>query len=567
MKTYLALTLGPIHKTILRQRKTRAVFAASYLFSYTMRKIMEKLLASEIKSEQILMSSPKYLKKDDFQTPGCGLYTDRLIMIGEGANDFDKLTAACESVLEHLADKLEGDKAQFTKGKTLPYLKQYLQLYCLRIELAEGKETINEINQALDSLELQSNFPYGADEDYLQEFFSRVGGHFLLRDAFGNHHKKQQFDSLEEIATRELGRLLDNQGRKEDAEKFRDLLDTYDRVNEQEQEQTLFEQIAPMFPQELQPYHRYVAVVMADADSLGKYVGNLNADAGKLLDVSNQLMELGKAAKDTIEAYGGASVYIGGDDLLFFAPVVSLNSKKKGVDGMPKKENIFDLLTAIDEQFYQQFEPAAGSPTLSYGVCLFYYKFPLNEALEMAGDLLYTAKNKKYHPHKNAIAFRLLKHSGQFFEAGIDKVRPIRQADGTLAMTNTTSVHYLFQQLLQQQITGDNFLNSLAHGMSFFQDLLGDLIIKNQQENIAGVQHLFDNTFNESIHHQNRSFINAVVNYIVAVFEEVHANYFEETNDKTPFVTKNKKAIATIHATLRYINFVKEKTNAYALQA
>ena len=43
MKTYLALTIGPIYKTIQRARKTRELWAASFLLSQFMKKLLEGL--------------------------------------------------------------------------------------------------------------------------------------------------------------------------------------------------------------------------------------------------------------------------------------------------------------------------------------------------------------------------------------------------------------------------------------------------------------------------------------------------------------------------------------------
>ena len=104
-------------------------------------------------------------------------------------------------------------------------------------------------------------------------------------------------------------------------------------------------------------------------------------------------------------------MYVGGDDLLFFAPVAY---HKNGT-----LKTIFDLLADIDRLFASVMTPLAtahevATPTLSYGVSINYYKFPLNEMRDEAYRLLmYKAKNKAIHPAKNCIEFILRKHSGQ----------------------------------------------------------------------------------------------------------------------------------------------------------
>jgi CRISPR-associated protein Cmr2 len=93
---------------------------------------------------------------------------------------------------------------------------------------------------------------------------------------------------------------------------------------------------------------------------------------------------------------------------VFFAPVRS------------DKGTIFELIQAINKEFRDEekysFEP---QPSLSFGLTISYYKYPLFEARSLSYDQLFD-RAKKFKradgKKKDAIAFRLLKHSGSYFE-------------------------------------------------------------------------------------------------------------------------------------------------------
>ena len=42
MKKYIALTIGPIYKTLANAKKPKELFSSSYIFSYIMREIISK---------------------------------------------------------------------------------------------------------------------------------------------------------------------------------------------------------------------------------------------------------------------------------------------------------------------------------------------------------------------------------------------------------------------------------------------------------------------------------------------------------------------------------------------
>ena len=94
---------------------------------------------------------------------------------------------------------------------------------------------------------------------------------------------------------------------------------------------------------------------------------------------------------------------------MFFAPVLTHES------------DIFHLLNCIDVLFREKviehpdLKDVIGrrdkTPSMSYGVAITYYKFPLNEARDRAYEMLLKAKEAG----KNRIGYHWQKHSGHHF--------------------------------------------------------------------------------------------------------------------------------------------------------
>lgn len=553
---YIALTIGPIYKTISRQRRIRSVFAASYFFSYTMKKMLENLLDKGIEEDQILVPSAAYLNDSDFINTGCGIYPDRMILESQNDSDFQKLLDTRTAVFKHLADKIKADKSSLDQAEILNYLEAYLQIYLLEIDIPKNQDTINEINKYLDSLELQTQFPSGIDSDFLLSFFERVSGHFIYEDAFGKNAKRNRFDTLEEIASRELSRIP---GQEDDYKtivqnNIEQNIDSTTNRYINPTEEAFYTDLKNKFEYSFEQYHKYIAVVYADGDSFGKYIGNLNADEEQLRLFSKKLTSFAKNAKDRIVDYGGAPVYIGGDDLLFFAPVVS---RKTGENSEASRLHIFDLIDEIDEVFFKVFPQSSGSPTLSFGISISYYKYPINEALEEAYDLLMAAKDKKSHPVKNAVELKILKNSGQYFQLGMDK--------GELNELKSPNLYTEFKSMLQNHINGDQFINSLTYGIGSFEYLFADLLLRN--DNKDAVRNLFANSFDESIHRQNDAFIQQLIQYIFSVYQQQKNILIKDLTNEAEIEKANKKALSTIYSTLRFINFLTTKNHKHELTA
>ncbi len=211
--TYLAVTIGPIIKTLMKARSTREVWAASYLISY----LMKQLVLSFRNSHTFI--SPLAKENDLFEPhEGAGLFPDRLIFKRKNENDFAALTKRIDEVVGELVNgkeeqpgiiidiknQLKVDYYTTPKGEgrirtwdidgidsaILMYFQQYLKIYALEIELEEGQNVRKEIDHYLNILELQTPLPAPESVDYVAALLRgiygrRSVGSLLLEDGFG----------------------------------------------------------------------------------------------------------------------------------------------------------------------------------------------------------------------------------------------------------------------------------------------------------------------------------------------------------------------------------------------
>ncbi len=225
------------------------------------------------------------------------------------------------------------------------------------------------------------------------------------------------------------------------------------------------------------PAHKYVAVVHADGDGIGALIEGLkNQDDFNAF--SRALKTFALEAVQQIRDFGGVPVYAGGDDLLFFAPVIRDQ----------KSENIFHLLERLNTTLKKHFSGFAAVPTLSFGLNISYYKFPLFEALESSRKLLF--ERAKHYSPRNAIAFVIRKHSGHEF-GGL-----LPMESGLGAEERRKSVFGQFMAMLQSgaENPGRNLssINYHIRSNAKMYHLIGSDTRK--------VENFIDNSFDEAVH-------------------------------------------------------------------
>lgn len=462
---YIAMTIGPIYKTLSNAKKTQELWASSYLFSYIMKEII-RLIVQNPKTGYEAFVVPYVDKKVMDKSSPIGLFHDRFIYRSDEEGDLGILENHIKTVVTSVTKKL---------GVGYDYLRQYLQIHYGRFE---ADNPILDISPYLDTMELR----YQASPD----------GDDQLRTALKNknnflkklHFPARPFPSIPEIALRDLPVT----------DEMRDYLH-----QQPEPEKSIYEN--SKYNTHMKTYHKYVAIVHADGDNMSKVIKLLGKD--EFGAFSKKLFEYCSASAELIKDYGGETIFAGGDDLLFFAPIYHKTSQVA--------DTIFGLVDKIGSVFDDAFKSynerleEAGSPeraTLSFGVRMVYHKYPLYEALEESRNLLGEAKDIA---PKNNIAFTLSKHAGQTFGAvvykGID-----------------SGVYEQFVLLVSRMTDVEkagSFLGSLHHKIDAYQVLIREACAYDDESRL---RNFFKNFFKKE-HKQYREFFDAMIDYIYTVYQ------------------------------------------------
>ena len=131
---------------------------------------------------------------------------------------------------------------------------------------------------------------------------------------------------------------------------------------------------------------------------------------------------------------------------------------------------------------------------MSYGVSVSYYKFPLQEAIEISAKSLWNEAKKSvwlsdYNlegtvKKKNAIHINIQKHSGQSHE---------------LTLAKDTVLYKQFVQLLKSELNSDEKLH-LPHALHHSLERVSTIVDSMPTDNI---EPFFENMFNENVHQTN----------------------------------------------------------------
>lgn len=410
---YIALTIGPIVDTLTLGRKTSEVWMASYLFSSFMKKVIKK-----IKEGSDVHFIIPYTGDDAIFKPkdnGIGMFHDRFILQSDTL-DIESIEILLQSEKDTLAVMIAQSIGR-DEGKVKTFIDQYLQTYLFETEETFSNPII-DISSILDSIEL--HIPtLESDEDYMRLFLNRntILKSQLAIESFG---KKPSFDAIDVIADQELDNDI-----------------------------------------EAANAYKYIAIIYADGDNLGKYIEHQsNATA-----VSKNLFNFGRKASETITDFGALPIFIGGDDLIMFSPLLN------------KGKTVFDLLDTLSSDY----KDALGTEesTVSFGVSITYYKYPLYEALTRARETLLDVA-KKYEG-KNAVATSIQKHSGQSFEFCIGKKE---------------EAYMEFSKLIKSVLAEDIELpHAIHHKLESYKKVFEAI----NEEKIVST---FENIFNEDMHQE-----------------------------------------------------------------
>lgn len=524
---YTAISIGPVVSTLMMARRPRELWSASYLFSHLMKCVIDSLQSNN------KLISPAVLSKEDSKQ-GIGLYPDRVFVEGD----------VSESVLDEALKKfIESTKVeQKDKNSVIPasYILNetyFNRMYISCEEESEGK-AIKRLNAELDKLELIN---YAIDDEartLVMELIRRDNSP-LFELAFSRHNlrvknpgevkliKKISFrrggDNIlsrvsvikKVILERRRNRLpVESLGEISAAEKKSDSKNIWMIFrNTLLDEKTTDDPYKKAFGEDYKSYHKYFCVVQADGDNVGKTVSHEQLKDGTVNEISKALLEFGKDAKDRIIRFGGLPIYAGGDDLLFIAPVIGKDHS-----------SIFDLLDEIDKQSFKKVADlveglqlktkkkingeevdAVIKASLSYGISISYYKYPLYEAFETARHLLFDVAKRV--ETKNAVAWQLRKHSGSGFAVAFSK--------------SHEALKKAFGELIEETSDG-NTVTALAHKIRANEVLVNEVMRSPHSIRL-------DALFEELLEYKDTSYFNAVKNIMRELYTVTGRERFTDT--------------------------------------
>lgn len=499
---YIALTLGPIDRISSYAEDTKGIWTSSYLFVYLAKKIVRPMYENR---DFILPQwaragcTAKDMRMFEPQS-GAGLCPDHYIFRAE-EGDFEKLAGICDEVYRETAGLIAGTIKK-DLGKVEAFLRQSIKIYFCEHEFAmdiSEQNIVEKCNNMLNAMECEDNFPPKEEENYLKLFFSSVNGSFLTQDAYGEQQNAKDSRLIKTIFEYSAGELAGSLG------------NSLARVASGE---------IPM-PEEVCTYHKYIAIVKADGDNMSKMLKAIYDDKCHTIhDLDKQLLDYNLRVGGLIRQFGGVPIFTGGDDLLFFAPI------------MYNGKTIFQLLQSIDDTFNEHMKAVGVSavPTLSFGLSMTYYKFPMFEAKDKSEALLDEAKSSC--SNKNRIVWSLRKHSGQTIDGVIEKA--------------STRMYAEIQELIHYCIAGlpdDEWLSSVVYWLDKEQEILTTIV-----ENANMLHAYMDNNFNEGVHKDSKK-------DVLTRIREFLEKYMLQLPDKDARLS----VLRTLYASLRFVLFVKSK--------
>jgi len=522
---YIAITIGPIFETILSANSPAGLWCASSIFSHISKEICKEVFDT-YRNKGVFIISPFYYGTKYMVNDGVGRYPDRIFLrINDGfEEEFNE--AKLKSIFENIILNLSKEIFKTTKTKKIEdateiknvrdFLKKYIQInYIFFTKKNPEENIILEYSYYLDNLELAIGFPKNADNNPLNKLFygyeddgnRYVKKFFLMANTCQLLEKRDKIKELEDIS---------NNGIKNSEFKK----------------------------------HNYFAVVQADGDNVSQILKDLEAD--KFIDesinkFSEKCIEYASNSAEEIGAYGGVTIYAGGDDLLFLAPVEN-----------SKKENIFDLCETIRVRFNETFETYIDKakekkeknknvkiPSVSFGISVNYERFPLYEALSDAAGLLFG--KAKSHEGKNAISFNLHKNSiGKF----------------GFTSTNDTEVLRIFKYLIERKgikennntpdDISDQVINSIIYSLENFKKIYSTALKEK-----CNMEEMFKNMYDGPEHDLSRTYIGTIRKLLDEIYKDNER--IKINSPKVSEKSKEEEAIDMLLILLRIAKFFSEK--------
>ena len=412
IKTLIGFNIGPIGEIMKHSRKTREIWFGSYMFSMLVKMVYDKMDKEKF---QVL----KPFSNKDIQKTNTGFFPDRIIASShETKAELNSLMISIirevkEDFLEMLNRLIEieiKEGGELLNSNTRKVLDVYLQMDCVAFDADDinPKDYIKITESYLDALEVSRTYTPGINEPTCERCLSLPGiiETYVWKDEERKKQKMCPFCFMK-LSAHKLDKVQ-NETELSTNKPFPSIMEiTADELKEkyeklfrlllENDEQDIFTDKS--IKTDLKDYHKYIALVTADGDNLGEASKNCNSPQ----ELSECLSQFGKQVYNiSKQEFHAEPIYIGGDDLFCMLPMVTKN--KTGI------VSVFDYIKMLNELYNNLVSEKVTGTTLSIGVVIAYYKFPLNIALEK----MYKQLNEKSKSiaGKNALSLLFIQHSG-----------------------------------------------------------------------------------------------------------------------------------------------------------
>ena len=515
--THLGITIGPIDKTIAQARAIKEIWASSFIFSLMMKKILS-ILDNHPKVKCILNPMPP-VEEELATFHGAGIYPDRCqVELNDNFTDED-IHYLVNEVMNSLPNGL---------GR----LKNYFHIYSVQADFLNNSKDniIHQLNKVMDDMELQKKYQAEGKINVVKILTKSI---YELQDLgmakddkiFIHQNQKRRLPSIIEICTQELKNKDSKVYKNEITDRISENTFKYYATFKQEvvEEERMMQTLkSKLFENEFKLRHKYYAIVRSDGDGIGRAMTKIGNKSQDTIEFSKKLMDFSKMAAEKIADFGGLPVYIGGDDLLFFTPLVN-----------EKGENLFSLIKNLDKSFERI------DATMSYGIAITYYKHPMSNASNHSSSQLFNVakqlkigqKGEENFQEKNALAFLLRKHSGQHF--------------GTVLPKEGKAFDKFVKMLSKYSELENTFLSATMYTLQQQEYLLLHALYNSQ------IDAFFKNNFNEHSHKINQNFLDDVKELAVNLAEDMKlvqpnkawTSYLPPKVQYTPIIDLEKKML------------------------
>ena len=185
---------------------------------------------------------------------------------------------------------------------------------------------------------------------------------------------------------------------------------------------------------------------------------------------------------------------------MFIAPLTGSNG-----------DTLFNLLKSIRNKFYKAFKDQAYEylPTLSFGVVIHYYKFPLYEWTQKANAALENGAKKV--KDKDTLVVNLTKHSGKKRMLVLEKIHQSEVYTEFLKLVEAVQRGSITTQGSFQE----EFLSSVPQKLQMFQTVFLEALRYGDQ----AVANFMENTFDAQWHGKDKieAYLNRILSLTLAI--------------------------------------------------